>query len=363
MRKAHRWILLGGWMLVSLLYYAEEAPVGNRRLWILFWIAVVTLLYTMRVWRRVPPHTLYPLVALGAVCIELQSARLLSPTAHLLHLYNLGAYAFDEDQRDRKLTFVLLTLAALFKFPIAWVYGVPTVLNEMVLFYGLLQLFVTLGILLLDRYRAEKATVAALYSRLRKEVVHRDQLTLVKERERMSRSLHDTLGHRLTEVLLRLEMSTMQDPQLMAAKDRLREGLSELQAVVRDLHRIEPVDRMLARLAAMGYTVDLEAGGAEAYLTCTPVKTVVREAITNFLKHSNGEALRVYLTAGDQSVHLTIADDGIVSAPPIPGRGLGGMREWIEELGGSLAIRTEEGFVLDVELDKEVCRDETGDSR
>jgi signal transduction histidine kinase len=356
-------MLLVGWLIVCLLYYLEEAPSGQRMTWMLIWIAAVTLLYAVRLGRQVPPRALYPLVAVGTILIELQSARLLSPTAHLLHLYNLGAFAADEGPVERRLPLVLLTLAALAKFPIAWFYGVPMAPGEMMVFYGLLQLLLTLGILLLERYRAEKATVAALYARLRSEVVRRDRLTLAKERERMSRSLHDTLGHRLTEVLMRLEMSTAADDQVIQAKATLREGLAELQAVVRDLHRIEPVDRMLDRLRAMGYEGHLVVEGDERFLHCTPVKTVVREGITNFLKHSSGQHLEIRLVEKDTVVHLTVADDGHVETPFEPGRGLAGMRSWVEEIGGAMTVQANRGFTLEVLLNKEVCGDETGDSR
>jgi signal transduction histidine kinase len=79
---------------------------------------------------------------------------------------------------------------------------------------------------------------------------------------------------------------------------------------------------------------------------------VVSEALTNAAKHARASVVRVEVEAHDGRMRLRIRDDGAGGADPARGSGLVGLRDRVEALGGTIAIRSPlgAGTSLDVEL-------------
>ncbi|MDO8187325.1 PAS domain S-box protein [Conexibacter sp. JD483] len=65
----------------------------------------------------------------------------------------------------------------------------------------------------------------------------------------------------------------------------------------------------------------------------------IAEALTNVVKHAAAEAASVRVTDDGGELVVTVADDGRGGATPAPGRGLAGLRDRVEALGGRLALR------------------------
>jgi signal transduction histidine kinase len=181
------------------------------------------------------------------------------------------------------------------------------------------------------------------------------------ERVRISRELHDLLGHHLTALNLNLELAAhVTEGQAQAAVEKSRQLakllLSDVRAAVSELRAEDTFD--LAR-AVRTLVVDLPApqihltlpddlrledpARAQALLRC------VQELLTNAVKHAGAQNLWIELIRNDKGIALYSRDDGRGSAQPEGGNGLRGMRERLKAVGGHLDITTAPGagFKLD----------------
>ncbi|HZZ67310.1 MAG TPA: histidine kinase [Phenylobacterium sp.] len=177
------------------------------------------------------------------------------------------------------------------------------------------------------------------------------------ERLRISRDLHDALGHNLTSLHVHLDVATRlaEGPaaaHLAQARGIAGDLLGEVRKVVRQI-RMDPVDlrATLMTLAdsATGLEVRLDlpdelgaldAARADALLRC------VQELITNSLRHAAARRLTIRVDqAADGAIVLSAQDDG-QGSNDAQGQGLTGMRERFEALGGRLSVfsRSGEGF-------------------
>ena len=175
------------------------------------------------------------------------------------------------------------------------------------------------------------------------------QLELAKaagdERERIYRDLHDDVGARL----LSLVYAAPDDASKSLARDALRQ-LRELVAhsgaepsLASELaERLGSETEERARAAGLDCRretmvgVDLELNAVEAW----HVTRIVREAVSNALRHGEANALRFrFVVAADGAIDVRVADDGRgLDDASRAGRGLRNMRERARELGGTLEV-------------------------
>ena len=183
------------------------------------------------------------------------------------------------------------------------------------------------------------------------EAVRRQRL-LVEERQRILADMHDGLGASLIG-LLRYAEGGKVEPRVLEA--RVREALQELRIAIDALqpaegdlgsvlanlrYRLEPVIasaglRLVWRVPELPRLAALDPSAVLA------IQRIVLEAVSNALRHSGGQQLRIGVEATGQAVVVEIADDGRGFEPladRASGRGLTNMRSRAEALGGSLDI-------------------------
>ncbi|MQA96043.1 MAG: sensor histidine kinase [Streptosporangiales bacterium] len=193
------------------------------------------------------------------------------------------------------------------------------------------------------------------------------------ERERFSRDLHDLLGHTLSVIVVKAEAVRRLPPRDAEAAAAHaadietigRQALGEVREAVAG-YRTADLKGELARArdalatAGIGCTVE-ESGpplqGTEAILA----GWVIREGVTNVLRHSGAETCRIAVHAAEDPVRLIIDDDGRGGdpSPETGSSGLRGLRERLAVAGGNLhATGDATGFVLTAEIPRAV-REET----
>lgn len=177
----------------------------------------------------------------------------------------------------------------------------------------------------------------------------------VNERTRISRELHDLLGHHLTALSLNLEVAGhlsegrvrehVQQAHALArllltdvreAVSQLREGGAiDLAAALRPLAENVPslaIDMDIEE----PLTVD-DPERAHVLLRCT------QEAITNAVRHSGARHLWLSARREGDRVLLRVRDDGRGSDRVTPGNGLRGLSERLRQYGGSLEVNSQHG--------------------
>ncbi len=180
----------------------------------------------------------------------------------------------------------------------------------------------------------------ATYRRMQREY------ELVAERERVARDVHDVLGHSLTVLAAKAELAERvldADPErtrdeLQQIQSLTRESIAEIRATVAGLRVARLGDELEAARAA------LSAAGIEADLPETSDEVdprhrlvlawVLREAVTNVVRHSGAERCGVRLTGHG----LTVTDDGGGIDGAAEGNGLRGIRERVAAAGGELSL-------------------------
>ncbi len=171
------------------------------------------------------------------------------------------------------------------------------------------------------------------------------------ERLRISRDLHDSVGHRLTALSLKLELAAHlaegQGPvadQVVESRELVRATLAEVRSVVSRL-RAPQVDlrtRLQGLVESSGLAqVSVDVDSASNVGDSGPTQVVyrvVQEALTNVVRHSQASQVQVRVTREEHAVVVSIADDGIGAPDLTPGNGLTGMRERVTHVGGVLTV-------------------------
>ena len=177
-------------------------------------------------------------------------------------------------------------------------------------------------------------------------------------RRRIERDLHDGTQQRLVSLGLELRLAQGMVPADLAGLEaEIGKVADELNGVVEDLREIargihpailsegglRPALRTLARRAAIAVELEVPAMGrlpepveVAAYYVCS-------EALTNATRHARASVVCVALEERDDSLRLSIRDDGAGGADPARGSGLIGLRDRAEALGGSLEVSSPSG--------------------
>lgn len=182
------------------------------------------------------------------------------------------------------------------------------------------------------------------------------RLAVSEERLRIARDLHDVLGQRLAAVALLSDLAGRladTDPerarQQSAEAGRLaREALEEVRATVsgfRDTSLTGELSTAQALLAAAGIGCVLSAPeAAEVPAALADVAGwVVREGVTNVVRHSRAGTVRIVVRSADPVV-VEVADDGRGTATARYGNGLTGLRERVTALGGVVCTERVDGW-------------------
>lgn len=177
------------------------------------------------------------------------------------------------------------------------------------------------------------------------------------ERLRISRELHDSLGHSLTALRIQLELATqLGDPSepLARARDIARDTIGEVRQVVSAMQLAQPLDfrAALAALAASIPSPAIHLDVPEVFAQQTPCATdlfrCAQEAITNALKHAHAANVWVRATTSETQLRLSIRDDGAGAAHIAIGHGLRGMRQRVTQHGGGVEFASDNGFAVEL---------------
>lgn len=174
----------------------------------------------------------------------------------------------------------------------------------------------------------------------------RAMLALAAERERVARDVHDVLGHSLTALSIKAELAGRLidvDPEraraeLVSIQETARQALAEVRATVGGLRAGNLDDELAAApqvLADAGIETRIVGEVADTDPRHrTLLAWVLREAVTNVVRHA--AARTVVIELGQHGI--TVTDDGHGPTGP-EGNGLRGMRERVQDAGGTLAVR------------------------
>jgi two-component system sensor histidine kinase DesK len=190
------------------------------------------------------------------------------------------------------------------------------------------------------------------------------RLAVAEERLRFARDLHDVLGRDLSAIALKSQLAgELVRRGHPGAADELadisrvaEQSLREVRDVVRGYRTTDLAGelagaRSVLRAAGIGCTVTGEEAGAALPGTVqTALGWVVREAVTNVLRHSSATTCSITLVPGDP-VRLRVTNDGARRGPGGWGNGLRGLAERLVAASGELSAgRDGDRFVVEAQV-------------
>jgi two-component system, NarL family, sensor histidine kinase DesK len=228
-------------------------------------------------------------------------------------------------------------------------------------------------VLLVRGLGLDMAGLARLASALREVHAARGELArmaVVEERLRMARDLHDLLGHTLGMITLKSELAARlvnHDPARAALEMReveqtARQTLREVRVAVAGYRQPmlqSELDgaRQLLEAAGIAHTIEQTAEALPAAVDAA-LAGVVREGVTNVIRHSRARWCRVRIIASSGRVSAEVTNDGVQthepnSASASMSTGLVGLTDRVTAHGGQLvagSVPIDDGFRLWVEL-------------
>ncbi|MGV3465741.1 MAG: sensor histidine kinase [Heyndrickxia sp.] len=199
-----------------------------------------------------------------------------------------------------------------------------------------------------------------------------EDLTVIHERNRIAREIHDTVGHNITALLVQIQLAmellkidVQKGEEVLEVCEKLtRNSLEEIRLSVRTLKEeeseklsfIPSLREMLSDFSNVsGLETTLNIKGDSKLITTSlqpTIKRVIQESLTNAKRHGLATFYKVSIHISENDVSLEIFDNGQGAKNVVPGFGLINMKERIEEHGGEIHFEGKdgEGFYITISI-------------
>ena len=197
------------------------------------------------------------------------------------------------------------------------------------------------------------------------------ELYTLQERNRISREIHDSVGHSLSTIIIQLgaisKLSEENNPQVSQMSVQLREfavkGLQEVRTVVHDL-KPEQLTKQQLNVALEEFIYETKQHSGVEFVFRQNKPTIqlskeqeltifrgVQEATTNAIRHGKATKITLLMMYSANELIVTIMDNGAGSSAISLEGGLKALEERLHELQGQLEIKnTEQGFTVQMKL-------------
>ena len=210
--------------------------------------------------------------------------------------------------------------------------------------------------------------LASANNRLREYTHQLEEKTVLTERNRLAREIHDGLGHYLTSIHIQLKAAqavlkenpdvaqeAMNKAEYLAqeALNDVRRSVTALRADQPSLGNVSEAIRELIPTDSDGPTYTFEVTGKERELPPSiswMLYRAAQETLTNIRKHAEASRVDIRLNYDDRQVNLTVTDDGRGADSLDGGFGISGLRERVQILGGTMDVVTTPGKGFSVQI-------------
>jgi signal transduction histidine kinase len=203
------------------------------------------------------------------------------------------------------------------------------------------------------------------HKKLKEYTVEVKRLSIVEERNRIARDIHDNLGHNMTALIMQLQMAehyiktdSPKSQELLinsikTAKDSLS-GIREVVETLRETRAIPATDKAIKALAEefsvkTGIETELNINGKiiNNQQASEAIYHILQECLTNAVRHGYATKIWLELDYKNDSVTFNIKDNGTGAENLTEGYGMKGIRERVNDFNGSVEFKSENGFVIE----------------
>jgi signal transduction histidine kinase len=237
-----------------------------------------------------------------------------------------------------------------------------------------IDFFAIYGMSLLARIAFQQKNQLAIDNeQLRIASIALEQKAKLQERTRISRDIHDSVGHTLTSALTGLQTAThaLEKNHYLIAKemiDRTKEsilrGLNDVRSSVHVLRENFPDHCFIPELIRLiddtkkqtnvdiAYTIDTTTPDLTPIIELT-IYRALQEGLTNGIRHGLSTYFHFSLTYHEEVLRFVLSDNGHPPLEIVYGYGLNAMKERVEDVGGTFSIRNHGasgGVTLDIAI-------------
>jgi NarL family two-component system sensor histidine kinase YdfH len=344
--------LLGGLLALHLVLQWIGFPVAGRRRWYLVYFGVQGLLVQglVVVWEgdRLAIASILSYALVGeAIVVLRRPSQVGEVAAGCLALFVLGQWVSDDASKRNLFDWSFYLMLVVPLVPLGLGYALSQARER-------------------DRFLLHELEFA--HAQVQASAAHVEELTLMTERQRMARELHDTLAQGLAGVIMQLEVAKSHlAPQrtnraqevVVQAMARARSTLADARQAIDGLRTfaagpdglpeaaIREIDRFTAA-TGIPCVADLAALAQTPAPLCEHVLRTITEGLANVARHAQARHVWVRAESDQEEVRIEVRDDGIGFEPAVETRrgghyGLLGLRERARLGGGSLEVSSATG--------------------
>jgi len=224
---------------------------------------------------------------------------------------------------------------------------------EFVLINSLTYIFVTGGFYFAKRQLVMNNYLQYLMSELKSKTQELEEASILKERNRIAREIHDTLGHTLTGAIIQLEVAKQlvhaspekAEASIQKTQDITRNGFNDVKRAIKALRPIMIEENTLGDGLKLlfermerdyDYSVDNDVTLPDNISDDLKISVyrVVQELITNSMRHGEANEMKISIEHQFDTLRINCHDNGKGCSSIKEGNGLAGIRERVINLGG-----------------------------
>jgi signal transduction histidine kinase len=199
-----------------------------------------------------------------------------------------------------------------------------------------------------------------------------EELTVIRERNQIAREIHDTVGHKMTALIVQLQLARelmtldidKSKETIQKCEELTREALQDIRTSVRTLREddgihtnflasIQHVLKEFSEMTKIQVSLDINGDPTKTPTSFQPtIIRIIQESLTNSKRHGDATQCHVRIDCQPNFIRMNMEDNGVGVKKVQPSFGLINMRERVLEHGGSIQYEStfRKGFKVIVEL-------------
>lgn len=363
-------------IIVSILFSLAvlyENAVGDRfiMLFILFSLYTLNGIIKLRLKNNMNLYLASYIFDIGIIfLIENNSRFMINYFIHSIYLILILEITLTVKRKNGLIIGSIAAFISLIKYFFLIYYNPSATYISEMMFFMLVNIFILVVSNFAHKTKEEKDEKDKIYKELLK--THKklkdyteevERLSKTEERNRIARDLHDDLGHNMTALIMKLEMTehildeNIDESRslLSSSKDMARRGLREIRNVVETLRRVDinnlkDIEKLIKEFSDnIKVNINRDIDCSNVLLTVEVEEVLyklVKEALTNSVRHGKSTEINIRIKCIDNGIEFEIKDNGIGVNEIKEGYGMRGMKERIEKVQGEISFKSDNGFKI-----------------
>ncbi len=303
--------------------------------------------------------------------LEFNSRLLINYFLHSFYIIILFESSISLEIKNGAIIGIITIIVSMIKFAYLVYYKFNLSNISQMVFFLLINILILIVAIFAQHNKLEKEKKDILYKellyahkQLKEYTDEVRRLSVVEERNRIARDIHDSLGHNMTALIMQLQMAEHfiksdfpKSQELLAnsiktAKDSLS-GIREVVETLRGAKTSLTSEKALKVLAEefsekTGTEIKLNIHGKliNKSKADESMYYILQEGLTNAVRHGNAANIWVDLDYTDSSVKFSIKDNGKGAKKLVEGFGIKGIRERVKAFNGNVEFKSDNGFEI-----------------